>query len=97
MRRIADARPGGLVLIINPQWNPTQISCLSLLTLMMLPAHPPRSESYIIKQLRMNSDDVRLLYSYPSPWQVNRARPDAPAQVGQGGTAAMRCVHARGR
>lgn len=29
----------------------------------------------------MSSDDVRLLRSYPSPWQVNLSRPEAPGQT----------------
>lgn len=39
-------------------------------------------QAYVLRQLRMNSDDVKLLYSYPSDWAVNLRRPDAPAQVG---------------
>lgn len=46
------------------------------------PAPPtPALQTYVLKQLRINSDDVRLLRSYPAPWQVNLARPDNPSQV----------------
>lgn len=38
-------------------------------------------QTYTLRQLRMNSDDVKLLYSYPSPYAVNLRRPDAPTQV----------------
>lgn len=35
---------------------------------------PPPAQTYILKQIRMNSDDVRLLKSYPAPWQVRARR-----------------------
>ena len=37
--------------------------------------------------MRINSDDVRLLYSYPSPWQVSLTRPESPAQASWAGRA----------
>ena len=45
-----------------------------------LPA-TPSLQAYVLKSMRINSDDVRLLYSYPSPWQVSLTRPESPAQA----------------
>lgn len=85
VRRIADARKDGLVLIINPQWV-TEGNVVS--DLGFLPWNKKANEeliasfqeTYVLKQLRINSDDVRLLRSYPAPWQVNLARPDNLSQ-----------------
>lgn len=54
--------------------------CMAL-NAQLLPPHTAALQTYVLKQLRMNSDDVRLLRSYPAPWQVNLARPDNPSQV----------------
>ena len=41
-------------------------------------------QTYVLRQLRMNSDEVKLLLSYPSPWAVCLRRPEAPTQVRRG-------------
>ena len=41
----------------------------------------PCLQAYVLKSMRINSDDVRLLYSYPAPWQVSLTRPESPAQA----------------
>ncbi|KAI3428320.1 hypothetical protein D9Q98_006700 [Chlorella vulgaris] len=84
VRKVADARKDGLVLIINPQWNNGNV----VSDLGFLPWQRKANEelvagfreAYILKQLRMNSDDVRLLYSFPSPWQINLSRPNDPTK-----------------
>ncbi|PRW56761.1 AAA+-type ATPase (ISS) [Chlorella sorokiniana] len=85
VRRIAEARKDGLVLIINPQWV-TEGNVVSDLGFLPWARKANEEliasfqEAYVLKQLRMSSDDVRLLRSFPAPWQVNLARPDNPSQ-----------------
>lgn len=85
VRKIAEANKDRLVLIINPQWNikGNVVSDLGIFPWQRKANEElvnSFTEAYILKQLRMNSDDVRLLSSYPAPWQVNLSRPDAPSQ-----------------
>lgn len=85
VRKIAEARGDGLVLIVNPQWR-TEGNVVSDLGILPWVRKANEElvgsfqEAYVLRQLRMNSDDVKLLYSYPSDWAVNLRRPDAPAQ-----------------
>ncbi|PSC69812.1 AAA+-type ATPase (ISS) [Micractinium conductrix] len=84
VRKIADARKDGLVLIINPQWQGGNV----ISDLGFLPWQRKANEelvagfreTYVLRQLRMNSDEVKLLLSYPSPWAVCLRRPEAPTQ-----------------
>jgi hypothetical protein len=90
VRRIAEARPDGLVLLVNPQWSESGNVVSDLGFLPWQRAANERlvasfAEAYALRQLRINSDDVRLLYAHPGPWQVNLTRPDTPSQVGPGG------------
>lgn len=84
VRKIAEARRDGLVLIVNPQWQKGNVvSDLGLLPWVRKANEElvgSFQETYTLRQLRMNSDDVKLLYSYPSPYAVNLRRPDAPTQ-----------------
>jgi hypothetical protein len=85
VRRIAEARPDGLVLLVNPQWSESGNVVSDLGFLPWQRAANERlvasfAEAYALRQLRINSDDVRLLYAHPGPWQVNLTRPDTPSQ-----------------
>lgn len=85
VRKIADARPNGLTIIINPQWrlDGNVVSDLGFLPWQRKSNEElvgGFQESYVLRQMRLNSDEVKLLYSFPSPWAINLRRPEAPAQ-----------------
>lgn len=79
VRSIAEARPQGLVILANPQWNAGQV-------VSDFGFGPWRArneelvgsfrETYTFKQLRVLGEEVRILYAFPGQWQVHVAEDD---------------------
>lgn len=85
VRRIAEARRDGLVLIINPQYTTEGqlVSDFGIFPWQRKAAEDligSFAETFTLRQLRINGDDARLLKAYPAPWQINLTRPESPAQ-----------------
>jgi hypothetical protein len=75
LRKIAEARKNGLVIIANPQWTTSGqvISDFGVLPWVRKPAMElvkSFQDVYIVKQLRINGDDTRWMYTYPYGWQI---------------------------
>lgn len=76
VRKITEARPNGLVLIVNPQWT-TQGQVISDFGIFpwqkksAMELIDTFSDGYAVQNLRINGDYVTWLYSYPNGWQVN--------------------------
>lgn len=79
VRSIAEARPEGLTMLVNPQWQAGQL-------VSDFGWGPWRArneelvgsfqETYTFKQLRIQGEDVRVLYAFPGRWQVHVAEDD---------------------
>lgn len=75
LRKIAEAKKNGLVIIANPQWTTSGqvISDFGVLPWVRKPAMElvkSFQDVYIVKQLRINGDDTRWMYTYPYGWQI---------------------------
>eukprot|EP00889_Picochlorum_renovo_P001447 jgi/Picre1/28477/NNA_003881.t1 len=74
LRKIAEARKNGLVIIAIPVDHSGQvISDFGVLPWVRKPAMElvkSFQDVYIVKQLRINGDDTRWMYTYPYGWQI---------------------------
>lgn len=78
IRKIADGCKDGLMLLVNPQWTTEGqvISDFGPFPWVRKAAEEfigGFTETYTLAQLRINGDDVFLIYSYGLGWQVNVA------------------------
>jgi hypothetical protein len=76
VRRVADARAGGLTILANPQWSfsGNVVSDFGIFPWQRAAAEEliaTFQTTYAVQQCRINGDYCRWLYTYPSGWQVN--------------------------
>lgn len=79
VRKIAENKQNEMTIIVNPQWTTEGqvISDFGVLPWVRAPAlELVRSfqDTYIARQLRINGDNTRWLYSYPHGWQISVVR-----------------------
>lgn len=88
VRGIAEERgaEGRVVLLVNPQWNESEganvVSDFGILPWVVKASKElvgSFTTVYELKSMRINGDELRVLYSYPHGWQVNAILPDNPS------------------